>query len=85
MKMKSTALRTNNLRSAAAAALLTTLAATACGTSTTGSGDVPHVTGQVEEPRIYPPTDVPVREVPPRIYPPTDVPVRDVPAETVGE
>ena len=75
----------NNLRSAAAAALLTTLAATACGTATAGSDDVPDVTGQVEEPRIYPPTDVPVREVPPRIYPPTDIPVLEVPADNVGE
>lgn len=52
----------NRLRSAAAAALLTTLAATACGTSTAGSDDVPIDTGQVEEPRIYPPTDIPVPE-----------------------
>ena len=67
----------NNLRSVAAAALLVTLAATACGTATASPEDVLDVTGQVEEPRIYPPTDVPVREVPPRIYPPTDVPVVD--------
>ena len=75
----------NNLRSAVAAALLTTLAATACGTATASSDDGRDVTGQVDEPRIYPPTDVPVREVPPRIYPPTDVPVREVPAADVGQ
>ncbi len=74
----------NNLRSAAAAALLVTLAATACGTAS-ASGDGIDVTGQVDEPRIYPPTDVPVREVPPRIYPPTDIPVREVPAADVGQ
>jgi len=67
----------NNLRSVAAAALLVTLAATACGTATANPDDVLDVTGQVDEPRIYPPTDVPVREVPPRVYPPTDVPVVD--------
>jgi hypothetical protein len=67
----------DNLRSAAAAALLVTLAATACGTANASQEDVLDVTGQVEEPRIYPPTNVPVREVPPRIYPPTDVPEVD--------
>ena len=74
----------NNLRSVAAAALLT-LAATACGTATASPEDVLDVTGQVDEPRIYPPTDVPVREIPPRIYPPTDIPVREVPADNVGQ
>jgi hypothetical protein len=74
----------NNLRSAAAAALLVTLAATACGTASATSEDGIDVTGQVDEPRIYPPTDVPVREVPPRIYPPTDIPVRGVPAADAG-
>ena len=75
----------NNLRAAVAAALLTTLAATACGSATANSDDVLDVTGQVDEPRIYPPTDVPVREIPPRIYPPTDIPVREVPADNVGQ
>ena len=52
---------------------------------TANSEDVLDVTGQVDEPRIYPPTDVPVREMPPRIYPPTDIPVREVPADNVGQ
>ncbi len=58
----------SNLRPAAAA-LLVALVTTACGASTAGSDgvrdDIPDDRGQVEEPRSYPPTDIPVREVPP--------------------
>ena len=63
----------NAIRAALAAAFLMVVA-TACGTGTASPEEVRDITGQVVEPRIYPPTDVPVFEVPPRIYPPTDVP-----------
>ena len=69
----------NNVRAGLAGALLTVLAAPACGTATAGSDGARDVRDEVVEPRTYPPTDVPVLEVPPRIYPPTDVPRPDDP------
>ena len=74
----------SNLKVVAAGVLLAVVA-TACGTATASSEDVRDISGQVEEPRIYPPTNVPVVEVPPRIYPPTDIPVVDLTAPGIVE
>jgi hypothetical protein len=71
-----------NIRSIASAAVLAAvvgLLTTACGSQTEASQDAFDARGEVAEPRIYPPTDVPVKTVPDRIYPPQDVPVRRAP------
>ena len=64
--------RINHLRAAVAAAVLTTLAATACDTASADPEDAAGDTEVFEElTRIYPPTGIPPV---PRIYPPTDIP-----------
>ena len=78
----------NNIRALIATALLTItvgFVATACGSQTKAPKDALDVTGQVQDKRIYPPTDVPVVEVPARIYPPTNVPVQEYPPGRPGQ